>query len=356
MTTTDAGVSMHLTEEVEDRLYEEMRKHFWYPIAYSDELTDKPHGFTLFGEQLVVARLDGVAHVFEDLCRHRGAALSLGFVDGACLRCPYHGWTYDGDGRVVRVPARPELSGLVDAVLPQYPVVEASGLVYTTLGEPKFPPPTIPEFDDPSYTFLHLDIYEWNCSVPRRLENYFDFSHFAWVHDGILGDSSAPEIADYGVSRYGSEIRFVAGPFPEFTDNVKNQVADKPDTAETYGAMKRYRVFVPNAMKLNSTAGAAEDYVLWVCLAPVSPTRTRCFTYQGRNYAADAAEGFRAFAELINDQDRPIVESQRPARLPKDLAAEMYIKGADRASLEYRRWLFDIARGEVHMAATDGEQ
>lgn len=353
MSAIESGVGTHLTEEIEDQLYAEMRKHFWYPVAYSDELTDRPQGFTLFGEQLVVVRLNGEAHVFEDLCRHRGAALSLGVVDDGCLRCPYHGWTYDSSGRVVRVPARAELGGLVDAVLPQYPVVETSGLVYTTLGDPKFPPPAIEEFADPTYTFLHLDIYEWNCSVPRRLENYFDFSHFAWVHDGILGNSAEPEIDDYAVGRHGSEIRFVAGPFPEFTDNVKNQaVSDTTEESATYGAMKRYRVFVPNAMKLNSAAGESEDYVLWVCLAPVSQTRTRCFTYQGRNYGLDDGAGFRAFAELINEQDRPIVESQRPAKLPKDLSAEMYVKGADRASLEYRRWLYEIARGEINMAPT----
>ena len=45
-----------------------------------------------------------------------------------------------------------------------------------------------PEMDDPDYRLLHWEPYEWNCSMARRLENYFDFSHFAHVHHGILGD------------------------------------------------------------------------------------------------------------------------------------------------------------------------
>ena len=344
--TARHATSDYLDVAAENRLYEEMRDNFWFPVAYSDELKDEPQAFTLFEEQLVVVRLDGAPRVFEDLCRHRGAALSLGkVIDGCELRCGYHGWTYDAEGRVTRVPAREELSPAFRNVrVPSFPTVEVSGLVYTTLGDPKFPPPAIPEIDDPSYRFLHLDIYEWNCSLPRRLENYFDFSHFAWVHDGILGDSSQPRIEDYDVEKVGGELRFLAGPFVEFTDNVKNN--PESGVAETYEAWKRYRVFLPNAMKLNSSAGPVEDYVLWVAAAPVHRKRTRAFTYVGRNYPGED-EDFRAFAQMVTDQDRPIVESQRPEELPADLAAEMHVRGADLGTLEYRRWLLEIANGTV---------
>ena len=340
----------HMNEADEDRLYRQMREQFWFPVAYSDELADSPQGVTLCGEELVVVRLDGRARVFQDLCLHRGSKLSLGVVDGDCIRCPYHGWKYDATGAVARIPQREELGSLVDATLPSYPTAEVSGLVYTCLGEPRFPPPSIPEFDDSAYRFLHVDIYEWDCSLPRRLENYFDFAHFAWIHDGILGDSSDPRIEEYDVLREESKLSFTAGPFPEFTDNVKNTPAADDVGEAVYGAMKGYEIFIPNAMKLNSAAGANEDYVLWVCLAPVSPTRTRCFTYQGRTYAFDRDKEFAQFANLINEQDKPVVESQRPAQLPRDLSAEMYIKGADRAALEYRKWLSEIAKGEIEMA------
>ena len=347
--TVRHATSDFLDVAAENRLYEEMRDNFWFPVAYSDELRDEPQAFTLFEEQLVVVRLDGAPRVFEDLCRHRGAALSLGkVIDGCELRCGYHGWTYDAEGRVTRVPAREELSPAFRNVrVPSFPTVEVSGLIYTSLGDPKFPPPAIPEIDDPSYRFLHLDIYEWNCSLPRRLENYFDFSHFAWVHDGILGDSSRPRIEDYDVERVGGEIRFIAGPFIEFTDNVKNN--PESGTGDTYEAWKRYRVFMPNAMKLNSSAGPVEDYVLWVAVAPVNRKRSRCFTYVGRNYPG-ADDDFRAFAQMVTDQDRPIVESQRPEELPADLAAETHVRGADLGTLEYRRWLLEVANGRIERA------
>ena len=334
----------YVDAETEDVLYEALRDKVWYPVAYSDELTEGPHGFVLCGKKMVVARLDGRPVVFDDQCLHKGTALSLGkVVDGNCLRCPYHGWTYDATGAVCRIPAREELSHHVNATLRSYPTHEVSGLVYTCLGDPVFPPPSVPEFDDPSYEFLHLDTYEWDCSMARRLENYFDFSHFAWVHDGLLGDSHRPRVEDYDVERVGGELQFVAGPFPEFTDNVKNAPTADSGGEDVYDAIKRYRVFMPNAMQLNSSAGPTEDYVLWVCLAPVGPERTRCFTYQGRNYGFDNHEAFMNFAQLVTDQDRPIVESQTPAQVPIKLPAEMYVKGADLALLEYRRWLLELA-------------
>ena len=121
MSAAEAKPDVYLDASGEALLYESMRKNFWFPVAYSEDLKDAPQGFTLFGEELVVVRLEGEARVFEDLCRHRGTKLSLGVVVDDCLRCPYHGWTYGADGSVVWIPAREELSSLVDAKLPTFP-------------------------------------------------------------------------------------------------------------------------------------------------------------------------------------------------------------------------------------------
>jgi vanillate O-demethylase monooxygenase subunit len=72
-----------------------------------------------------------------------------------------------------------------------------------------------------------------------------------------------------------------------------------------------------------------------------------------RDYDLDPAQDhkFSSFNDLIVGQDRPVVESQRPEELPYDLAAELHIRGADRVSLEYRRWLVELARS---LAAPEG--
>ena len=53
-----------------------------------------------------------------------------------------------------------------------------------------------------------------------------------------------------------------------------------------------------------------------------------------------------AFQALILDQDRPVVESQRPEELPVDLSAELHIAGPDEASIQYRRRLAELVESE----------
>src|ERR1700735_4466004 len=82
----------------------------WHVIAYSHDLvagTLLP--VTLLERDLVAWRdRDGVAHVWEDLCVHRGARLSKGFIQDNTVVCPYHGWNYDGSAKCVVMPAAPQ--------------------------------------------------------------------------------------------------------------------------------------------------------------------------------------------------------------------------------------------------------
>jgi vanillate O-demethylase monooxygenase subunit len=89
-------------------------------------------------------------------------------------------------------------------------------------------------------------------------------------------------------------------------------------------------------------------YVLFFSVSPVGPRRVRNFTFMARDYQLDDAEAgdqrMLDFNELVIGQDKPIVESQRPQELPFDLSAELHIRGVDRVSLEYRKWLVEVSR------------
>ena len=60
---------------------------YWHPILWSREVTDKPVAVKLLDQPLVIWRADGNLSAFYDLCIHRGAALSLGWVNGDRLVC-----------------------------------------------------------------------------------------------------------------------------------------------------------------------------------------------------------------------------------------------------------------------------
>src|SRR5262245_24309539 len=66
----------------------------WFPVARSDELADKPIAARLLDVDVVVYRTGATARVARDLCSHRGAALSRGWVQDDTIVCPYHGFHY----------------------------------------------------------------------------------------------------------------------------------------------------------------------------------------------------------------------------------------------------------------------
>lgn len=329
----------------EGDVYRSLRR-FWHPVMYAADLSDAPAPAVVLGEQVVVVRLDGAVRAFRDLCAHRGTALSLGWVEEEHLVCAYHGWTYRADGVCTRIPARHGAHIPPRARLKPYSAVERAGLIWVCLdGEPALPLPELPEWDDPAYRRVSIPAYEWKCSAARRIENFVDFSHFPWVHEGVLGSRDKPGIPDHDVERVGPELRFGIS-LEEVVDPLKHESEEAAG-----GTIRRYtdyRLFMPFTVYLNQRLPGDEHFVLFMAACPVGPDRTRCFTLNPRNYLLDEVDRrFVDFQELILEQDRPVVESQRPEELPVDLSAELHIRGVDRVSIEYRRWLVELTRSQA---------
>jgi phenylpropionate dioxygenase-like ring-hydroxylating dioxygenase large terminal subunit len=329
----------------EERLYRAMT-HFWHPVAYASEVTDLPVGVTLLGEQLVVVRLRGRVRCFKDLCAHRGTALSLGWIEEDQLRCTYHGWMYGPDGVCTQIPARFGANIPTRAKLTPYLTEERSGLVWVCLSqEPHFPIPETAGYGASDFRFVPIPAYDWDCSAPRRLENFVDFAHFAWVHDGLLGSRDHPEVPDHEVWREGPELRF----FQKVEEPL--QGATKEDLsidADSVTVENTYRLTMPLSIHLDRNFPGDQHYILTMNASPLSATRTRSFSFIGRNFALDKDDrAFIDFEQVILDQDRPVVQSQRPEELPVDLSAELHIRGVDKVSLEYRKWLVELSRLEA---------
>jgi len=326
----------------EAALYVALRR-FWHPVMWADELADRPVAARLLDEPIVLVRLAGEVRAFKDLCVHRGTALSLGWVDDGHLVCAYHGWTYDPDGICTRIPASHGTNIPQKARITPYAAVEHAGLIWVCLGigEPSMPLPDFPEWLDASYRKLKIPQYDWHCSAARRVENFVDFSHFAWVHEGILGDRSKPEIPDHDVVRTDATLWFRLG-IEEPPNDLKG---DDAAAERIQREPSHYTVSMPFTVRLDQPLEADRHFVLFVASCPLSAKETRNFTWNARNYDLDPErdQGFIEFQEVILEQDRVVVESQRPEELPIDLSEELHIKGVDRVSIEYRRWLGDIA-------------
>jgi vanillate O-demethylase monooxygenase subunit len=340
----DTDIANELDVEGEERLYRAMR-WCWHPVAYASEVGDeRPIRVTLLDEALALVRLAGEVRCFQDLCCHRGTAISLGWVEHEQIRCAYHGWTYGPDGVCTQIPARFGSNIPSRARLRSYRVAEANGLVWVCLEDaPRFEIPRFPEVMDPSFRTVQIPAYEWDASAHRRMENFVDFAHFAWVHDGLLGDREHPEVPEHDVWREGEELRFsqhVVEPLEGATKASLDLGESLVDVENTY------RLTMPLTIYLDRRFPGDHHYILTMSASPIGRKRTRSFSLIVRNYALnrDDAE-FVDFEQVILDQDRPIVESQRPEQLPVDLSAELHVRGVDKVSLEYRRWLIELANG-----------
>jgi phenylpropionate dioxygenase-like ring-hydroxylating dioxygenase large terminal subunit len=156
---------------------------YWYAVELAARL---PRGKVLevrfWKRSIALFRgADGQVRALENRCLHRQLPLSLGAVEGCALQCAYHGWKYDGDGRVTEVPH--EMFGLKvpRARLRAYPVAERYGLVWLFPGDParagERAIPAIPELEGPHAWACVPLAFTWNAHHSMVIDNVSDFTH-----------------------------------------------------------------------------------------------------------------------------------------------------------------------------------
>lgn len=326
-----------------------LERRLWHPVASLQELDaarSRPLPVQLLGEDLVLWRGDDArVQAFPDQCPHRGARLSLGRVlqdDGPPrLACAYHGWQFGVDGSCLRIPAAPALTPTPRQAVATYETAVAHGLVWVRL-EPGAGPLPHPA-DVPARAVL-CGPYDVASSAPRTVENFLDTAHFGFVHEGWLGDAGHREVPPY-------EVALDVDGRPGVPHYAAWQPRASSNSVEGRWIDYRYEVLSPYAALLvkqaspgaaASAAGAAEPgaalqeaYALWC--APVEPERCRVwFSIYTSDLDVPDAE-LIAFEATIFSQDQPVLESQRPRRLPLD-GREAH-GPADRLATAYRRYL-----------------
>jgi len=165
----------------------ELLRRYWQPVAAAGQLTDENpvKAVKVLGEELVVYRdKRGQYGLVGEHCPHRSASLAFGRVDEEGIRCPYHGWKFDGSGKCLEQPAEPEERCYKDKIKHvAYPVEKLGGLLFGYLGpEPR---PLLPRWDVLTWDAgkRWVEVHEiLRCNWLQPMENSVDPSHLYWLH------------------------------------------------------------------------------------------------------------------------------------------------------------------------------
>ena len=163
-----------------------LMRMYWQPVALTDELAGpRPvRPIRLLGENLVLFRDEsGRLGLIDRGCPHRGADLAFGRLEGGGLRCAFHGWMFDVEGKCLETPAEPPDSPLCRKIRQRaFPVREQSGIVWAYLGEGE--PPAFPGIDcfvaPEAYTFAFKGLMD--CNWLQALEVGIDPAHASFLH------------------------------------------------------------------------------------------------------------------------------------------------------------------------------
>ena len=309
----------------------------WHPVAASAALTPgKPQAAKLLGTELVLWRgADGVPRAWLDRCPHRGTRLSIGRVHENQLVCAYHGWRFAGDGRCTAVPALPGFAPPPAARVPSFAVLERHGLVWAALGAPADAPPVFAEAAHPDLRAVVCGPYDVASSGPRVVENFLDMAHFAYVHEGILGEPARAEIRDYEVRALEGGGVIATGCFAW---QPRSNIAAEGGSEVEYS----YRVTRPLTAILTKIPQAQQDFREAIALhvQPLEEEQSRAWIVMAMSERQSGDEALREFQDAIFLQDRPILENQNPRRLPLAAGAEVPV-ASDRLAQAYRRYLIE---------------
>jgi phthalate 4,5-dioxygenase len=169
-----------------DKAAGKLLRRYWQPAALVDELANgrpiKP--VRLLGEDLVIYRdEDGRYGLLGRACPHRGTDLAYGRLEGGGLRCAFHGWLFDINGRCLETPAEPADSNMCAQIRQKaYPVVERNGILFAYMGPGA--PPQLPHFDcfvaPGTHTFAFKGMID--CNWLQSLEVGIDPAHTSFLH------------------------------------------------------------------------------------------------------------------------------------------------------------------------------
>ncbi len=154
------------------------------------------------------------------------------------------------------------------------------------------------------------------------------------VHEGVLGSRDNTVVAEHTVEDRGDTLYYYL---------------EAPEPAALHSGeddMIRWEYFLtgPFTIHLSKTVPGGHRTLISMVASPTDHGVTNMFLWLARNYDTEAAhdQEFIDFTHTIMEQDRVIVESQRPEEIPTDLRDELHLKVPDASGIAYRKRLGEL--------------
>lgn len=273
-------------------------KNTWYVAATSDEIKDKPFSRKVCLVDIVLYRnKEGKVVALEDFCTHRGAALSLGYIENGDIVCGYHGLKVGCKGKIIDMP---EQNPKKIPCVGYYPVIEKYGFIWIWPGDKdKVDESLIPHLEwanNPDWAYAG-GVFDIKCDYRLMIDNLMDLTHEKYVHGTSIGQEEIDESPvntqmedGYVVtSRYMDDI--IAPPFWQFC--MKHNNLDPNQRVDRWQKSKFIppsAVFIDVGVALQGKGGIdapKEDKVRSVVVDFMTPqTETSMWYFWGmaRNY------------------------------------------------------------------------
>lgn len=298
----------------------------WICVGRADIIPEPGDYFLreIAGESLIVVRNDGgKVEAFYNVCRHRGTRLcssSHGRFNGR-IQCPYHGWTYGLDGRLLGAP---HMEG-VDFSRANYPLhAPAVGLwgghIFVHLG--RKPKPLLSQLADLPKRFKawgmedlclgHRIVYDVKSNWKLVVLNYNECLHCPLVHPGLnrLTDYLGADNEEPHATYIGGAMGF-SGSAETMTNDGRRVRDYLPGLDEKQRRQVHYYAIYPNLL-----LALHPDYMMIHTLWPKAADHTQIVCEWYFHPAEMAKPGFDAsdaveFWDRTNREDWRIVEESQ---------------------------------------------
>lgn len=183
-------------------------RRYWVPAFPLGDLPENdcpPIRVRVLGEDFVAFRdTDGRYGFLDEFCCHRNASLVYGRVEDHGIRCIYHGWKYDIDGKILEMPNCDDPRFLERFRQGNYPVVAAGGLGWVYLG-PAGTEPDFPYFPWTRAENVAVSEMVYDCNWVQVQEGSLDSSHVGILHLDTLAAIAPGVPRDVGSYHFSGE-------------------------------------------------------------------------------------------------------------------------------------------------------